>query len=718
MVRVENPLPRLAALAACAALALAACGGPPAEPGEAAPAAATVPASRSGDAPRAESVLLITVDTLRADAPGYAGGPPGVTPAIDRLAAGGRRFHRAHAHAVLTLPAHASILTGLYPYQHGVRDNGGFVLAPSVPTLADRLAGAGFATAAFVAAFPLDSRFGLDAGFAVYDDRYREVGPADTFLLAERPGGEVVGPALAWWRENAGRRRFLWVHLFEPHAPYEPPEPFAGRFAEAPYFGEVAAADAALAPLLEPVLEGRETGTLVVLTSDHGEGLGEHGEATHGLFAYQSTLRVPLIVHGPGVEIGDDPRLARHVDLVPTILDAAGLAGGAVPGADPELPGRSLLAPAEESATSYFEALHAALNRGWAPLRGTVAGGLKYIELPLPELYDLDADPGELDNRVSQQRRDAGRLDRLLPEERPWPPAAGAVTAADAQELAALGYLAGGAGRRDGYSAADDPKNLVEVDRRMHLMLEAYARRELAEAERLGREILAERPEMPPVWALLAQVLVEAGRLDDALALMEEAIGRDLATESLLRQYGLTLAWTGRAERAVEVLRPLAAGGDPAAVNALGTALLEAGRPEEATGVLGRLLARDPDDVQALENLTVAQLALGRWAEAERHARRTLEVDPRHPNAWNHLGVARYRQGDGAGALAAWERSLELAPQQLDTLFNLGVKAAELGRPERAETALRRFVSEAPPARYGRQLEVARDLLRRLEAAS
>ncbi len=716
MVKGTEPLARLAALAACAALGLAACGGPPAEPGDAAPGDATAaPASRSGGDPRAESVLLITVDTLRADAPGYAGGPPGVTPAIDHLAAGGRRFHRAHAHAVLTLPAHASILTGLYPYQHGVRDNGGYVLAPSVPTLAGRLAGAGFATAAFVAAFPLDSRFGLDAGFALYDDRYREVGPAETFLLAERPGGEVVGPALAWWRENAGRRRFLWVHLFEPHAPYEPPEPFAGRFAEAPYFGEVAAADAALAPLLEPFLEGRETGTLVVLTADHGEGLGEHGEATHGLFAYQSTLRVPLVLFGPGVETGDDHRLARHVDLAPSILEAAGLAAA---GGGPEPPGRSLLAPAEEPATSYFEALHAALNRGWAPLRGTVAGGLKYIELPLPELYDLEADPEERDNRVAERRRDAGRLDRLLPEERPWPPAAGAVTAADAQDLAALGYLAGGAGRRDGYTAADDPKNLVEVDRKMHLVLEAYARRELAEAERLGREVLAGRPEMPPVWALLAQVLVEAGRLDEALALMEEAIGRDLATDSLLRQYGLTLAWTGRAERAVEVLRPLAAGGDPAAVDALGTALLEAGRPEEAIAVLGPLLARDPDDAQALDNLTVAQLALGRWPEAERHARRTLEVDPRRPSAWNHLGVARYRQGDGAGALAAWERSLELAPEQLDTLFNLGVKAAELGRPERAETALRRFVSEAPPARYGRQLEVARDLLRRLETAS
>jgi tetratricopeptide (TPR) repeat protein len=292
------------------------------------------------------------------------------------------------------------------------------------------------------------------------------------------------------------------------------------------------------------------------------------------------------------------------------------------------------------------------------------------------------------------------------------------VAAGEEEQLAALGYLAGAAEPPVRYTAADDPKNLVAIDSKMHRMLELYGARELGAAERLAREVLAERPAMPPAWTFLAQVLLEAGRLDDALAAMEDAIGRGLETASLRRQYGLTLAWTGRAEEAVAVLTPLAAGGDPAALNALGTALLEAGRPEQAIAVLERVFARDPDDAQALENLTVAHLTLGRWREAEALARRTLEADPRRAPAWNHLGVARWRQGDGAGALAAWERSLELAPQEFDTLYNLGLKAAELGQPERAKAALARFVREAPAARYRRELVAARDVLARLEGAS
>ena len=723
----------LATLLAVVLVLVAGCGPTAEEGGGAAEATTATPAvgtaSRGTASPKtvARDVLLVTIDTLRADVLGHAGGPRGISPHLDRLAAAGRTYPRAYAHAVLTLPSHASILTGLYPHQHGVRDNSGYRLG-GVDTLAGRLAAEGFATAAFVAAFPLDARFGLDRGFEVYDDRYPDRGEADVFGLAERPGGEVVAAATAWWRENGERRRFLWVHLFEPHHPYQPAPRHAGRFPH-PYLGEVATTDDLLAPLLDLVQVAPggsarpDPSALVVVTSDHGEALGDHGEMTHGLFAYDSTLRVPLIVHGPGfggtgVEPAVDRRLARHVDLVPTVLDAVGAAPA------PELPGRSLLAPAAGGETSYFEALHAALNLGWAPLRGVIDGdaGLKYVELPLPELYDLGNDPGERRNLLATRRRDAGRLDAALPAEAPWPPAKGAVAGGTADALAGLGYLAGAAAPRRTYTAEDDPKRLVELDRRMHRMHRHFAAGELAAAERDARAVLAQRGDMEAAWSFLAQVLLQRGRTADALAVMEEAQRRGAASPALLRQRGLALVWLGRAGEAVELLTPLVSGGsdggasagDPAALNALGVALVEAGRAGEAVAVLERVFHRDPGDARAHETLSMAHLALGRWSEAEAAARSALAADPGRVHAWNNLGVALYRRGDGAGALDAWRHAVEIEPSAYDTLYNLGVKAAELGRPGLARAALERFVREAPPARYGADLDYARALLGRL----
>ncbi|MFI5184997.1 MAG: sulfatase, partial [Vicinamibacteria bacterium] len=240
------------------------------------------------------SVLLVTIDTLRADALGCYGRKGAETPWIDRLAEGGVRFEEAHAHNVVTLPSHANLLSGRYPLEHGVRDNTGFRFPATQPTLATLLKAGGWQTGAFVSAFPLDSRFGLDRGFDVYDDRLGGTETTTAFLVPERKGTKTVAAARGWLEKVRGQRFFAFVHLYEPHFPYVPPEPFASRFRSEPYHGEVAAADAALEPLLEPILAaGPAARTLVVLTSDHGESLGEHGEDTHGVFAYEATLRVP-----------------------------------------------------------------------------------------------------------------------------------------------------------------------------------------------------------------------------------------------------------------------------------------------------------------------------------------------------------------------------------------------------------------------------------------
>ena len=280
-------------------------------------------------------VLLITIDTLRADALGFSGNSRVATPTLDRLAGQGLVFTNAHAHNVVTLPSHVNILTGLYPYQHGVRDNTGFRVSSDTPTLATWLKEGGYSTGAFVGAFPLDSRFGLNRGFDTYDDRYPKGRTPLDFEMPERPASEVIAAARQWYAKSAGRPRFLWVHLYDCHAPYRPPEPFATRYRTEPYLGEVAGVDAALSPLLEPFLAGQAPPTLIVVTADHGEALGDHGEQSHGLFAYEATLHVPMIVWLPGtVKPGHSALPARHIDIAPTILAAAGIAP---PPACPEL---------------------------------------------------------------------------------------------------------------------------------------------------------------------------------------------------------------------------------------------------------------------------------------------------------------------------------------------------------------------------------------------
>ena len=576
-------------------------------------------------------VVLITIDTLRADAVGFAGNRRAATPVLDRLAGAGRVFPNAHAHNVLTLPSHTNILTGLYPYQHGVRDNSGFRLAPSIPTLATVLHAAGYGTGAFIGGFPLDAQFGLNRGFDVYDCRLNRGSGAGGFASAERRGDQVVAAALAWWRQQRakGRPRFLWVHLFDPHAPYDPPEPFRSRFASNLYLGEVAAADSFLAPLLGPFLDGNAAAApFVVVTADHGESLGEHGELTHGLFAYEATLKVPLVLWGRSVIPGRDLRPARHIDIFPTVLQAAGVslpAGGVRAYA-----GRSLLSPAAAAPEdSYFEALSAALDRGWAPLRGVLHRGRKLISLPLPEVYDLERDPREVHNLYGREHARAREVLLALPREPSWPPRRQDLPPESLARLASLGYLASAGGAPVRFGPEDDPKRLIGLERQMHGVVELSSRGRLDAAVRLARDVVARRPQMPIGQRMLAETLLAAGRTQEALAAMEAARRRGAASPELLRQLGLTLAQVGRTAEALAVLGPLAAGGSPQSLDALSLALSQAGRLREAADVARRAIAADPGDARAYQQMGMIELRLGRWNEARDDLRKAVELSPR-----------------------------------------------------------------------------------------
>jgi arylsulfatase A-like enzyme/Tfp pilus assembly protein PilF len=664
--------------------------------------------------PADPDILLITIDTLRADATGFAGNTRVETPNLDRLAKQGVVFPNAHAHNVVTLPSHANILTGLYPYQHGVRENSGFRLPPQIPTLATLLKRRGYATAAFVGAFPLDSRFGLNRGFDVYDDRYPKERSVLEFEMPERPASEVIASARRWYEEHGGTRRFLWVHLYDCHAPYRPPPAFAERYRSDPYLGEVAGVDAALAPLLTPFLDGQAPPTLIVVTADHGEALGGHGEETHSLFAYEETLRVPLIVWFPGrIAPGVDSRSARHVDIAPTVADVAGAPR------PPLWPGASLLAPPPRKPgdVSYFEAFSAAYNYGWAPLRGVVAEGYKYIDLPVPELYDLKADPSERDNLAASRPEEVRRLRGRIPPESAIGAAARSTPDSEAAgRLRSLGYLSGGAPVKSSYTVEDDPKRLVGVDREMHRYVELYQGGDLRGATALARKVVSERPSLFLAYVHLAFLLRKAGESAAALDVYKSAVARGITNEELLTHYGLALCEAGRADEAIKLLRPFASSPEPNTLNALGIAFADSGRTAEAEETFRKALAADPDDLEAHENMGIVRLRAEDLSGARDSFRRALAIDERSPRAWNGLGVSQARLGDERGAVDSWGRAVALDPKMYDALFNQGLMAAKLGLRQQAREALERFVSSAPRARYGADIEKAHGVLKTLAA--
>lgn len=654
-------------------------------------------------------IVLVTIDTLRADALGFMGSRRVATPNLDRIAAEGTVFENAHAQNVVTLPSHVNILTGLYPYQHGVRDNEGFRLGADVPTIATRLKARGYATAAFIGAFPLDSRYGLARGFDVYDQSFPQGTGAYDLTVPERPASEVLGLARKWLDGAPAGPRLLWVHLYDCHAPYRPPPPFDRIYAKDPYFGEVAGVDAALGPFFD-ALRGSGRPILLVVTGDHGEALGDHGELTHGLFAYEATLHIPLIVWSPGrVAARRERALVRHVDIAPTILEAV----GAPP--DAALPGRSLLGPRTPE-TSYFEALSCSFNRGWAPLRGEMDGNFKYVDLPVPELYDIEADPKEVRNLVDSRRDVVRRLAAALPAEK-TAPVPQATTGEEAAKLRNLGYLSGTAAPKRAYGVADDPKNLVGLDADLHRIVDFYETNRLSEAAALGKKIVAERPDMSTGYEFLSLAQEQAGDTRGAIATLEEGKRRGILSETLLAHLGLLDAEEGQAKRARAVLEPLARSSDVEVINALGIARTGDGDLPGALAAFRRAIEIDPRNALAYQNEGIARLQFGNLPEALAAFDHALALNDHLPRAWNAKGVALAKSNHPDEAIAAWQRAAELDPSQMDALFNIGLTAASRGRPELARAALEKFLAKAPPAAYAQERDEARRLIASLPPA-
>ncbi len=651
------------------------------------------------------NILLITVDTLRADALGAYGGRA-ATPNIDALADRGARFDFAHAHAVVTLPSHTSILTGRLPYEHGMRDNSGFRVPDGTETLATRLRPKGFATGAFVAGFPLTKRFGLTPGFDVYDDQLPEMGAATANSMPDRPADAVVSRTMDWIGKQSGKF-FAWVHLFDPHSPYKPPEDLRARYPDQPYFGEVAFVDRALGPLFDR-LRALDRPTLVVVTADHGESLGEHGELTHGMFAYESTLRVPLIMAVIGGKGGGSAQgtvigaPVRHVDLAPTVLESAGepvpdgLAGTSL---------RPLLAGGTAAdRPNYFESMTYNLVRGWAPLRGVIVGREKYIDLPIAELYDLSTDPGEARNLA------AGPGDRLnvlanvlrgfntAPPKRPGPEAADV-----AATLRSLGYITGSAPARTAYTEADDPKRLVEVDRDLHVATEHSQQGRIGEAVKLFTSVIARRADTVDAYIQLAYVYYESGQAEQAIATLEQALRNGVPDRDVRIRLGLYLAETGvDTGRAIKLLEGLP-DTDAEALNSLGVAYGAAGRFPDAIRAFQKILKLDATNGLALQNIATMYLQQPggnrgeRLKQAEKYAREAIVVDPALAKAHTTLGVALFEQGQVADAIEEWKKAVTLDAAEFNGLYNLWQELARAGRHDEARTYGEQYVRTAPP---------------------
>jgi len=655
-------------------------------------AVASLVSAARGAAP---NLLLVTVDTLRPDRLSCYSPDHVKTPAIDALAAGGALFERTYAHTPTTLPSHTSLFLGKTPAFHGVSENSKARVSAAFLTLAEHLKKQGFATGAFVGAFPLDSRFGLDQGFDVYDDSFPK-GPAAMGFASERTADAVVKAAVAWISARSGPW-FCWIHLWDPHAPYDPPEPYRSEYASDPYSGEAAFVDSQLAVLFEGLRKRDRAGrTVIVLTSDHGESLGEHGELTHGYFAYDSTLHVPLIIAGPGVRPGRIAARVGHVDIFPTVC---ALLGAPVPSG---LHGRSL-APLMKGGRDtprphYFESLEPHLNYGCAPLRGFIDGSTKFIDSPLPEVYDLSRDPREATNAASEADVPAlkRKLETILKAQAG--PAAGQ-TVVDAQtreKLRSLGYVVSAvAPLKAVYGPEDDLKSFLPFQQRLERAILKGDAGQDAEAVREMEALIREKRQFAPAYIYLAQIHLARDRVAEGLRTLEEGVRANPRDYALLAEYGKALVRAGRSGEAADILEKAVAliDYDPESWSSLGRARMGTGARDLAVQAFDRALALDPSSASTHSDIGALRLSLylegGRNAadleQAISHFEKAAASDSTLNPAFRGLGYAYRLAGRADAAIKAWEKAVAIRPDDDFSAYNLGLLCLERGDKARAK---------------------------------
>ncbi|MCX7591406.1 MAG: sulfatase-like hydrolase/transferase [Kiritimatiellae bacterium] len=639
------------------------------------------------------SVLLLTLDTTRSDRLGCYGYLAAETPALDALAAQGIRFTEAYCHAPLTLPSHATILTGLLPPEHGLHDNGRGRLSENVPTLAKILKKSGYATAAFLASFVLDRQFGLDQGFDVYDDRMTPT--TDSGPMERENRADVVAErALAWLaKQNRSRPFFCWVHFFDPHAPYEPPEPYRSRHAD-PYDGEIAFMDAQISKILH-LLETRNLlhNTLVIAVGDHGESFGEHGEFGHGNFLYDTTMRVPLIVSLPGrLPAGTvEGRLVGLTDIARTILDQCGIK------LPRQIGGENLLAPSKfpsDNRELYGETEFLFNSFGWAPLYSLTTPRWKYIQCPQEELYDRQNDLREEHNLASENQQLvkslSQRLVNLRRTMRVYPASLVKLTPQAVSKLRSLGYLAGSSDQtrpEPDRQSLRDPKAMLPIYETCRKAEALIKDNNHERAIAVLAPLVSESPESRKIHELLTFAYVELGRFEEAKPHIDYCLKLEPTDRAMLCNRATVLLAEGRLDEAEEVLRatlvlprnprePLLPLSDISTVDVelsvkLGLVLLKQGRTDEAAREFSNALKYEPSNLRAIEGLANIRVLEGKPAEAVELYKKILALAPHALEVRRSLGYLLTQQGEYAEALRTWRDGLKFHREDPVLLGNL-----------------------------------------------
>lgn len=651
--------------------------------------------------PRDANVLLITLDTTRADHLGcYAAEsvqkPPRAarTPRLDALAARGVRFAHAIAQVPLTLPSHACMFTGTYPEVHQLRDMGGFVLDPRHLTLATMARKSGFLTAAFVGSKAVGRQFGLQQGFDVYDDQMssRDQEGKLPGVFPERPAGVTTDRALDWLKTHSQQRFFLWVHYYDPHEPYAPPEPYQRDYPNDPYSGEIAYTDeqvGRLSDFLEQ--QNLRERTLVVVMGDHGEGLNDHGEGAHGIFIYDDTMHVPLIVAGPGVPAGKViGAQARSIDLLPTVAEFLGLAPNAaaqgvslwplIERGQPEI--------GKGSNYAYIETLYPKTYMNWSELRGMRTDRWKFILAPRPELYDLERDPGEKENVIARHPAEADHLQKKIwevigPAARDQKLTYMPVNRETRQELESLGYVSAGTPREIILNmVGPDPKDRVTTLRSMQQYDRFMKAKAYAQAARAMEAAVRTDSANPLARLYLATACEKLRDWRRAIETYRGAVEIGVATDEILSRLG-------KAYLRVHDL--------PSAVEAM----------EKASHV-------NPTDLDNLRNLGIAYLQLSRVVDSEKAFRAITLQDDRYAAAYNGLGLVAIRRGDGDTARQNFQKAIDLDPEQVEPLLNLGLLYQKTGDKEQALHYYQLFLQKAPREDYGHLLPQVREAIQEL----
>ena len=678
----------------------------------------TLPGCRPEQQPSAGppklNVLLITLDTTRADRIGCYGYARAETPAIDALAAKGLRFENAFAHVPLTLPSHACMLTGLLPPEHGLRDNGRGKLGPGPVTLAELFSRRGGKTAAFLASFVLDKQFGLSRGFGVYNDTMTPPADgSDDVFRRENPANTVADRALAWLEQNAGEPFFCWAHFFDPHLPFEPPEPYKSRHQDA-YDGEVAFMDAQMKRLLDFLdRRGLRERTLVIAVGDHGESFGAHQEYGHGPLVYETTMHVPLIISLPGrVPQGETlDRAVGVVDVAATVLDVLGWK-------KPEamVNFHSLLDAPSRPRASYGESEFLLNGYGWAPLRSLTTAQWRYIQCPAPELYDRAADPGEKTNLLTQQPQVAADLKQQLDELVAGMKKGRAIAVpVDREAIAALkqlGYLSGTAGQ----ARQIDPAKRKDPKAMMHVYNACAKADLLGEAKRyqdvinLIQPLLEKDPDCIELHDQLAGSYMMLNQHDAAMKHIQAYLALDPTNRTMLCNLATVLLGQKKPDQAAKVLRqalrlrrgtfePVNKKGDSKITVKLhvhlGLAYCELRLLDKSIEQYQQALKYEPEHLEAHNNLANIYNLQGKYADAIRHYETALKQDAKNAALHANLGVAYARLKRLPEAIARYRRSLELKPDA-NVHINLGDALLADGQTEKAFGQYRAAVRVRP----------------------